>query len=201
MSLFDNSKVEEKSSIKPAIKVVDCRLTAIKNGETKEGKKYIDFEFVEQSTKSTVRDRIFEPIDKTSAPPFPDYSFEAEVNKTTGRILHILGRYVAPETAKGIKGETWDDYIKNVINAFPAGYKEIPCDLSVVYVYNKSENKDYVGLRRFPPFISTSAYPREFPEKLWDNESLTGLAKGGANTASSTPGAPTGAAPASADEI
>ncbi len=198
--MFDNSTVEEKSSIVPAIEVKDCRLVKIEAAVTKTGEKSINFTFQEmgEGKGGVVTDRIFEPIDKTATPPYENYSFETERNKTLGRLKHIMGRYMSPEQVNAVKGATWDDYTKNVINAFPAGYKEIPCSLSVVYIWNKKENKDFVGLRLYPPFVSTAAYPKEFPAKLYDKESLTGHVGG---TGATTDPTKTTSAPKSADEI
>lgn len=187
---FDNSTVVESKPMIPNIKIDDCRLVAVEAGQiTKDGvvtNKYIDFKFTktDPSDKSVsyINDRIFEPIDRTATPPFKDYTFQAEVNRTLGRVKHILGRYIEPLAVDAVKGDTWDLYTTAVINAMPAGYKEIPCSLSVSYHFNKSDSKNYPGLRKNPSFISTVKYPKEFVEKLASGESWKGNTQGAAPT-------------------
>ncbi len=201
MSLYDNSQVTEKSSIKPALKVENCRLVDIKtesgvNKDTNKPWTCLVFVYKQVSTGDVVEDRIFEPIDQTATPPFKDYDFKQEINRTLGRIKHVQQRYMEPTVADNIKADSWEDLTKAVVNSFPAGYKETPCSLSVVYV-KQSNGKYYAGLRKWPPFVSTEKYPKDFSPKLSSGESWDAAEE----TKSSSPNEPKTNTPATSAEI
>lgn len=196
MSGFNNSEVKDNVSIVPNAKgTPDCRLISIEaiSSKPEDAKQWkaIEFTVKEIKTGAENKDRIFNPEDKSASPPYPDYSYETERNKIMSRIKHYQGRFMEQAVVDATQGADWDSYVKNIINSFPAGYKEIPCSIQFCYIQGKDKDGKiayYPNLRKYPPFISTEKFPVSFSTKLYKNEFFEYPSK----TTSSTPAEPNG---------
>lgn len=169
--MYSNEEVKESEVIVPVSPFISNDIRLIKVEKTvnaeKDNEVYLDFTLQHVKTKGTLRDRIFEPKDKTDNPPFPDYSFEKERSTVLGRVKHFQGRFMSEDAAKATKGENWEQYVDAVVNSFPTGFENIPLDAKVVYT-KSSNGKYYSSLPKFPPFLSSEKFPKSLAATGYD---------------------------------
>lgn len=154
MTGFSTQGLEEVSVMAPSPRKENCRLVDVKFDSEKG---YLDFIF-EDATGAQLRDRTFEPTRQSWHNT--DEDFNKTVRLTMTRLKHIVGRFVGPEKAGNMSGNTWESFCNNVIQTLGSSYRGVKCDLKVVLI--KQKDKWYSALPKVPDFISTEKYPKEF---------------------------------------
>jgi hypothetical protein len=158
---------ERAGYIKPGLRkegceIVEAKVVAPKGGDVNES--VLEITFREKATKGLLTFKEWNPTLNKNGTSTPE-QIENSIEYAQSRLTHIMNRYV--EDSKYIVGNTWLEYINNVANFLNGNAKGIECAIKVT-LRKATDGKYYSQLPKFPDFISTAKFPKEFTKTNYD---------------------------------
>ena len=145
---------------------VPCFLNSVEVKKDDAGRDVIDFTFVQVSGKGEItnstRIRFYDPSPNTLK--LSQEELTTNIKREIARIKHIAHAYIEKDQLE-FRAPSFMAWVQQAVQKLGTAYLKVP--INVKFVYN---NKGYVGLPLFPPFVSSEKRPTKFEiNKRYDN--------------------------------